>query len=231
MNSFWSGTADEFLNAPAAAITGVLAVAQIRHFRLNEVQQLRAWDTTIAMLRSALEVLPDAAGWHVLLEYPMLRLGRRPDVILLAESAIFVLEIKAGRTVYSVADRRQVEDYAIDLHDFHAGSRENPIIPILVAEQAPQTLMDLPLILGRGVTPPLDATPQTLPALLRDLSRQASKAAGRLDVSAWLCARYQPVPTIVDAACMLYAKHNVADIRASRSDAINLRATTDAICA
>ena len=40
---------------------------------------------------------------------------------------------------------------------------------------------------------------------------------------------HKPVPTIVDAACMLFAKHNVADIRAARSDAINLRATTEAI--
>jgi hypothetical protein len=33
----------------------------------------------------------------------------------------------------------------------------------------------------------------------------------------------------VDAACLLYAKHGVADIRAARSDATNLRTTTDAI--
>jgi hypothetical protein len=229
MSSFWAGTADEFLNVPATTITGALAVAQIRHFRLNEAQQLRAWDATIAMLRSALVALPEAAGWRVLLEYPMLRLGRRPDVILLTESAIFVLEIKAGRAAHTLADRRQVEDYAIDLHDFHAGSRENPIIPILLAEQAPQGITQLPLISGRGVTPPMDATPQTLGMLLRDLSMQAIKVAGQLDAGTWLSARYQPVPTIVDAACMLYAKHNVADIRAARSDAINLRATTDAI--
>jgi hypothetical protein len=229
MSSFWSGTTDEFLKVLPADIIGVLAVAQIRHFRLNEVQQLRAWDATITMLRSALAALPEASGWHVLLEYPMLRLGRRPDVILLTNSAIFVLEIKAGRTVHSLADRRQVEDYAIDLHDFHAGSRKNPIIPVLLAEQAPPALINLPLVLGHCVTPPLDATPQSLPALLRDLNKQATQVAGRLDAVAWLDARYQPVPTIVDAACMLYAKHNVADIKAARSEGINLRATTDAI--
>ena len=39
------------------------------------------------------------------------------------------------------------------------------------------------------------------------------------------------MPTIVDAACMLYAKHGVADIRAARADAGNLRATSDAILA
>src|SRR3954468_13408556 len=145
MASFWSGTVSEFLQAPTVKITGTLAVAQIRHFRLNEAQQLRAWEATIAMLQPALCALPEAAGWHVLLEYPMLRLGHRPDVILLTEHAILVLEIKAGATTHTLADRRQVEDYGIDLHDFHAGSRANPIVPILVAEHAPVRQESLPL--------------------------------------------------------------------------------------
>lgn len=110
MNSFWSGTVREFLRTAAAEIIGALAVAQIRHFRLNEAQQLRAWEATITMLRPALAALPEAAGWRVLLEYPMLRLGRRPDVILLTGFAILVLEIKAGDTPPTLDDRRQVVD-------------------------------------------------------------------------------------------------------------------------
>lgn len=229
MSSFWSGSVDEFLRTPAADIIGALAIAQIRHFRVNEAQQIRAWEATIGMLKPALQAWPAAAGWRVLMEYPMLRLGRRPDVILLTDSAIFVLEIKAGRTVHSPADRRQVEDYAIDLHDFHTGSRKNPIIPILIAEAAPEGLTHLPLISGHGVTLPLDATLLTLPALLRDLSILAARVAQKLDADAWLRAPYKPVPTIVDAACMLYANHNVADMRTARSDASNLSATTGAI--
>jgi hypothetical protein len=229
LNSFWSGTVSEFLWTPTAEITGALAVAQIRHFRLNEAQQLRAWETTIAMLRSALGALVEAAEWRVLLEYPMLRLGKRPDVILLTGSAILVLEIKGGKINHTLADRHQVEDYAIDLHDFHAGSRSHPIVPILVAENAPVAPPILPLPLGHGVAPTLDANTQTLPALVRELDGHYSRIAQPLDAEAWLRAPYRPVPTIVDAACMLYAKHGVAEIRAARSDAINLQATTDTI--
>jgi hypothetical protein len=183
------------------------------------------------MLRSALAALPEAVGWWVLLEYPMLRLGERPDVILLAEHAIFVLEIKADKTAHTPEDRRQVEDYAIDLHDFHAGSRAHPVVPILIAERALAASSSMQLMLSPMVLQPLDATPETLPALLRDLSLQAARVAPPLDAKAWLHAEYCPVPTIVDAACMLYAKHNVADIRIARADAINLRATSDAILA
>lgn len=229
MNSFWSGTVREFLRTAAAEIIGALAVAQIRHFRLNEAQQLRAWEATITMLRPALAALPEAAGWRVLLEYPMLRLGRRPDVILLTGFAILVLEIKAGDTPPTLDDRRPVVDYALDLQDFHAGSRAHPIVPILVSERAPIARAALPLPLGHGATSALDANAQTLPALLRELDRHIARVARPLDAEAWLCAPYRPVPTIVDAACMLYAKHGVADIRAARSDAINLRATTSTI--
>jgi hypothetical protein len=231
MSSFWSGSVDAFLTTPPADIIGTLSVAQVRHFRINEAQQIQAWAETISMLRPALAALPATAGWRVLLEYPMLRLGRRPDVILLTANAIFVLETKASSTAHSPADRRQVEDYAIDLHDFHAGSRRNPIIPILLTQHAHAGPTHLPLILGHGVAPPLDATPQALSSLLQDLTVLTTRIAQPLDADAWLRAPYKPVPTIVDAACMLYAKHNVADMRAARSDASNLTATTDAILA
>ena len=229
MTAFWSGTVARFLSTPDAVVCGTLAHAQIRHFRLNETQQLRAWETTIRMLRHAFGALPEAGGWWLMLEYPMLRLGRRPDVILLARDAIFVIEAKVGSTQHSPEDRRQAEDYAIDLHDFHAGCRGNPIVPILLAECAPVAPTTLPLILGHGVAPVQDANAETLPALLRDLAKMAVGAGPPIDPVRWLDAPYQPVPTIVDAACMLYARHNVAEIRVARTDAANLRATSDAI--
>jgi hypothetical protein len=229
MTAFWSGTVTGFLSTSDKEILGTLARAQIRHFRLNEAQQLRAWEATIVMLRDALSALPKAGAWWLMLEYPMLRLGRRPDVILLARHTIFVIEAKVGSTQHTPEDRRQAEDYAIDLHDFHAGCRRNPIVPILLAEHAPVAPTTLPLVLGHGVTPVQDANARTLPGLLLDLERRAIGTGPTLDPIAWLDAPYQPVPTIVDAACMLYARHNVAEIRLARTDAANLRATSDAI--
>ncbi len=230
MSSFWSASVDELLNSSRESITGALAVAQIRHFRINETQQLRAWEASIDMLRAALAPLPQASDWHVVLEFPMLRLGRRPDVILLTDRAILVLEFKAGACAFSVADRRQVEDYAIDLHDFHAGSRRHPILPILVAEHAAAELAPLPMAIA-GAAPVIDASAETLPALLALIAHRLPRQSCALDAAEWIAAPYRPVPNIVDAACLLYARHNVADLRAARSDAANLRATTDTILA
>jgi len=208
---------------------GVLAEAQIRHFRTNEVQQLRAWEGSIALLRGALTGPQEQAAWWLLLEYPLLRLGRRADAVVLTPRAILVLEFKVDARHFAPADREQVEDYALDLRDFHAGSRAHPIMPILVATDAstPQpATQELPML---GVWNVIDATAASLPTLLAELAQRAPLPAKALHPAEWCKAPYRPVPTIVEAACMLYARHGVADIKAARADAANLSVTTNYI--
>ena len=50
-----------------------------------------------------------------------------------------------------------------------------------------------------------------------------------VDVENWERAAYRPVPTIIEAARALYAKHGVAEIKAARADTGNLSRTTEAI--
>lgn len=230
MQPFWSGPVATFLETPPAAVIGTLAEAQKRHFRTNEVQHLRAWEASLALLRAALAVQPECEGWFLLLEFPMLRLGRRADALLLTPRAILVLEFKIGATHFTPADRAQVEDYAIDLFDFHAGSRRHPIIPIIVATHAAPRLATRTLPCA-AVWTVIEASAATLPGLLHELARATPEPAKNLDPRAWCAAPYRPVPGIVEAACMLYARHGVADIRAARADAENLSVTTDAIIA
>jgi hypothetical protein len=228
MLSFWSGSVADFLAAPPGEVIGILTQAQMRHFHTSDAQQLRAWEASIAVLRAALSaqrVLQD--GW-LLLEYPMLRLGRRADAILLTSRAILVLEFKVGAQHFASADREQVEDYALDLRDFHAGSRGHPIVPILVATHAtpgPQ-MRHFPIAAVWHVT---DASAASLPALLADLADTVPLSGTPLDPIGWCNAPYRPVPNIVEAACMLYARHGVSDIRAARAETENLTRTTDAL--
>ena len=63
------------------------------------------------------------ANWHIFMECDLLRLEKRADAILLTDRAIFVLEFKMGAQKPDLADLRQTDNYALDLHDFHAGSR------------------------------------------------------------------------------------------------------------
>jgi hypothetical protein len=229
VQSFWSGAVAAFLRAAPQDVIGQLATAQLRHFRTNAVQQWRAWEESIALLRGALSVQPDAGAWWLLLEYPLLRLGRRADAILLLPRMILVLEFKTGARAYHDSDREQAEDYAIDLRDFHAASRAHPIVPVLVATDAPVPAPATRLLPIPGVAQVIDANAASLPGLIKELAGMNVAAAAPIDAPAWRDAPYRPVPSIIEAACMLYARHGVEDIKAARAGTENLTVTTDAI--
>ncbi len=228
-DSAYSASVADFLSRDPQELLQILSLYQARRFRTNEQAQLRAWERSIAMLRDALEPLPIAQHGHLILEYPIRRLGKRLDAVLLLPSAIFVLEFKVGADSFTAADRRQVEDYGLDLRDFHAASRAHPIVPILISEHAGPGGQASDLLLPSGVAQVRDASAKTLGSVLLDLVSRMPPPASPLDPLAWEQADYCPVPGIIDAACRLYTHHDVADIRAARADAINLAATSDAI--
>ena len=64
---------------------------------------MRAWRAQTALLRTALADCP--GSWRVLLEYPLLRLGRRIDAVILTDRAILVVEFKVGATGNGAAAR------------------------------------------------------------------------------------------------------------------------------
>ncbi|MDE2583575.1 MAG: DUF2075 domain-containing protein [Rhodospirillales bacterium] len=224
--SWWSGTVAAFRASGTEDIVARLALRLVEVHPLNREEQVRAWRGQVAVLAAALAGAP--AGWRVLLEYPLIRLGRRIDAVILAGRAILVLEFKAGAQGFTPEARRQVDDDALDLRDFHAGSRHHPIVPVLVASRGTPGPVVWPLF-WHAVVPVLDASAATLPALLAELAVRLPAPDHPLDGDAWDAAPYRPVPTIVEAARMLYARHGVAELAAARADAANLTRTAAAI--
>ncbi len=226
MRAWWSGTGPELTEADPEHLVGVLSQRLVQAHSVNHATQLLAWRRQITLLRDALRDLPGT--WRLLLEYPLLRLGRRIDAVLVGEACVLVLEFKVGIAPFTALDRRQAEDYALDLFDFHAESRAHPVVPILVATGAEAGGTDWPLI-WHGVTPVLDASAATLRGLLLGIAARIPPPRQKLDALAWEAAPYRPVPTIVEAATMLYQRHGVAEIAEARADVGNLTRTTDAI--
>ncbi len=224
MRAWWSGDLTTLLAAPPEAIVQRLAVRLVETHHLNHAAQLTAWRGQVTLLQTAARGLPGA--WRVLLEYPLLRLGKRIDAVLLSDRAILVMEFKTADQTRLA--REQVEDYALDLFDFHADSRVHPVVPILVVTQGQPNPIAWPL-LWHAVTPVLDATLRTLPALLHEIVARIPILERPLDALAWEAAPYRPVPTIIEAATMLYRRHGVAEIAAARADVGNLTRTGDAI--
>jgi hypothetical protein len=221
----WAGSVADFLRTDHAAIAGQLAhAAQLRH-RQNEAQQLRAWAEQCAILAGVLASIAGAQDWHLLFEVTLPRTPRRADAVILAGDTIIALEFKIGAQRFDTAARAQVDDFALDLQDFHAGSRGLPIVPILLASDAaiPQMAQSvLPLL---GVAPVIDATPAGLASVLH----QAPGNQARIDPQAWQAAPYCPVPPIIEAARTLYARHSVENILDARAGAVSLAITRAAI--
>ena len=221
--AWWSATLEEFDRQSDEHIVARLTLRLVEAHFTARAAQVSAWRITLPILRSALSGLP--FRWRVLLEYPLLRLGRRLDVVLVSDRAIFVFEFKTGD--FSVAARMQAEDYALDLRDFHAGSRHHPIVPILVANSAKPAQPVWPLFWSNYENPLFEASASSLPKLLAEIVSRIDHRG--VDIEAWEHAPYRPVPTIVEAAIMLYRKHGVGEIRTARADLGNLTETSDVI--
>ena len=128
MPAYYQAPIVEFLAHEEALIIG--RQSAVTKLGLSELtaEQLEAWRRQVTILQSALS--PYAArNWHLLLEYPIPRRGKRIDAVILAEDLILVVEFKCGARKYDREARVQVEDYCLDLRDFHCESRQRILFP------------------------------------------------------------------------------------------------------
>jgi hypothetical protein len=218
-------SATEALAASPALLAARLAGEQARRGHAGTAEQQAAWEAQITALQSALAALP-SAGWTLALEFDLLRLEKRVDAVLVTSRAIYAMEFKTAAP--SPAALAEAEDYALDLRDFHRGSRAHPVVPVLVAGGGGFMPPAVAPLLWHGVPPPLACGTAGLAALL-GWAEARIPWREPLDGEAWLAAPYAPVPGIVEAATMLYARNTVADIAEARADAANLTRTARAI--
>lgn len=226
MKAWLSLSVAEFAALSARDVAARLAYAQASRHATLELAQRHAWEAAAALLHAALR---DAdRSWRILFECDLLRLEKRADVVVVTDRAVLVFEFKHGACAFEPKDLRQAEDYALDLHDFHAGSRAHPVVPVLVATNAAPPRFDPPLI-WHGVTPVLRSNGGQLGAVILAIQEAIGLPGRPLDPLAWESAPYRPVPTVLEAATLLYRRNSVAEIAAARADAPNLTRTADAI--
>jgi hypothetical protein len=221
--AYYSAPISDFLQQSPEEILGTLLSAS--EFPV-ELSQRYAWEEEIRILKTVL--MPYAAAGKVYFEYSVPRLGKRIDVVVLIQSALFVLEFKVGEQRYASQGRDQVWDYALDLKNFHETSHDKALVPVLVATDA----QDHDLIFEKsaiddGVFRPIYANTRTLPRAIEQAVKWAPPATIRAEE--WEAGRYKPTPTIIEAAMALYAGHGVAEISRSDAGAKNLGATSAAI--
>lgn len=215
--AYYAADLQSFRAADGDAVLGVLAK---QHGFALEHPQKHAWQGQIQLLR---QHLPGTlVGW-IFFEFSIPRMGKRVDVVIVTGGAVFVIEFKVGARTFDNHAIEQVYDYALDLKNFHRGSHNLPIVPVLIPTAAPsQSKLEIAWAVDR-VAEPLCISPTELPRAIELGLAQRSDPA--IDVLAWSESGYQPTPTIVEAALALYRQHDVKEITRSEAGADNLGLT------
>lgn len=195
-------------------IDDIVAKINLAQFGVRSQQQ-EAWYEQARILQEAILSLATlgvpAMDWTYLFEYQQLRIKRRIDLVVVADDLILCVEFKVRATRYESADRRQTEDYALDLRDFHEASHNVPIIPLLCATDAGESVVQ---VSGREQVLPISLTNEKeLAQTIRELwVTLHDESRSRIDPTSWNDASYQPVPTVIQAAESIFGAHTNMDI-------------------
>jgi len=218
---YYSNTIVNFLTSRPQEILGV--IVENNDFPI-ELTQRDAWLEEITILQKSL------VGYQgsIYFEYSIPRMGKRIDTILLIGSVLFILEFKIGEKEFLANAIDQVWDYALDLKNFHETSHDHYIAPVLIATKHADTPFDI------STTPhndkllfPIKSNSNLLAEIIKEVLLFCD--GDIIDPEVWEQGRYQPTPTIIEAAMALYNGHSVDEISRSDASAKNLRETSTAI--
>lgn len=124
--SYYSGSLSDFLNVEEDVILATMV--RNNPFDLNDLQR-DSWISEIRILKDQLSGLESG---YVIFEYTIPRMGKRVDVVVLYCGIIFLLEFKNGNAQSRSSALKRVLDYALDLKNFHKGSRDKVIVPLAI---------------------------------------------------------------------------------------------------
>jgi len=187
-------------------------------FRAIAPEQHDAWSTSAGWIWDWISQLPKTADvWIILFEYATPLVTSRPDVVIVTQSRVLVVEFKTGLSKSSSAVK-QALGYAKDLYWFHPGARGRAIVPILIEKSGSKSTKQV-------ISMPVDAEPQHVlrlapadaPRLLNDFSDSEFLDEAPSE-NLWLHAQYRPRPSIVDAAVALFAQNEDPGVSAALSN-------------
>lgn len=188
------------------------AFATMLEMPLGEAQ-IRAWKDCFDVL---MEQLPPIAETHpnfdIVFEYCLpYESGRSPDVLLVSKEQVIVLEFKQNFRVIR-ADIDQAAAYARDIREYHYESRNCKVSAILVLTHADENTADVDITTGVAIAPRA--------ILASAISRTLAGQNTRTDISRWLSSKYEPLPTIVEAARLFVKQEELPNIRRVNSTCI-----------
>src|SRR5271165_687078 len=231
MPAYYRAPLCQFVRESPSSILGELAVANgDARFPLAP-EAIEAWKLQLpTLVNGCVELIAavvEAADYELLLEYPIPRVGKRIDAVLLMNDVIVAIETKTGHA--PTAAERQVDDYAIYLACFHEPSAGRTIVPLVISDGH---------IASGGVRPFADelirpcriASTTDVGHVLVSIERETCTSdAEPINPDGWNNGRFRPIPPIIEAAVKLYSEMQVFEIGHACAAQEDLERATNAL--
>lgn len=216
--AYYKNSISNFISEDKNSILGQLSLNHSNR-QLEDLQK-NAWVKQIEILKSQL------IGFEgqIYFEFAIPRMGKRVDNIIIIKDSIFIVEFKVGNGGFESYAQAQVLDYTLDLKNFHEGSHNAKLIPVLVATNAKSQEIEIDQIIKHN-----SVAKTNKEGLSNTLELFLKEPKYFIDSDSWEKSIYKPTPTIVEAAQALYKGHNVEEISRSDSGAINLSKTASCL--
>lgn len=215
--SFWHGTIKQFIETECDKFIEILCQGHIKHCNQPASKsQVVAWINCHRVLKESLTEIPHSFG--LIFEYLLPReRGRRPDVILLTPNSVFVIEFKDFKRI-KFAHLDQVEAYARDLKDYQSYCHDKNVVPILVLTEAKGLSEARERIASDFLATTYIQSPDVLAERL--ISLTSCEQIVPCDFDSFLNGNYGPLPSIINAAKMLFQREPLPQIRKAQSAGI-----------
>ena len=164
--------------------------------------QIDAWADCYDVLQK--ELVGDLSGFSIVFEYVLpYENGRRPDVLLVSNEAVIILEFKRKPVVY-VEDLDQAADYGRDIREYHFESRDKTVVSMLVLTRADNiSYIDKDVRICSS-----DQLMENLNAAISSIGSITS-----CDIDKWIDSKYEPLPTMVEAARRFWNGEELPNIK------------------
>lgn len=169
--------------------------------------QIDAWDDCFEVLQK--ELSNNDLNFSIIFEYVLpYENGRRPDVLLVSEEAVIILEFKRKSLVLT-EDLDQAADYGRDIREYHFESRnKKAIVPMLVLTRGNEINY-----IEKGVR---ICSSENLQANIDAVVDELGSVTP-CDADAWIYSKYEPLPTMVEAARRFWNGEELPNIKHAHS--------------
>jgi hypothetical protein len=215
MNHGWAGTIEQFVQLDMNTFINQLQThifrgssATTAEEQRKREEQKRAWEDSFDKLQAIFQRINSLNG-SLIFEYEILRGGgRRPDVILLLEGYLIVIECKSYNRV-SASEYIQTSLYARDLEHYHSAvHRTNTeVIGTLFLTNYPSNQF-----IFKDVHQIFVSTPNSLLSLINKCLNEPRHST--LSMEDFLNGVYEPSPSMLEAARAIYNQEPLPKIKA-----------------